>query len=796
MSSNPFLPVDQARVEQFHLLGCRHRLLSDFEVYTSEDGIAWAVSRASDHAFGVTWLGPGWVFDPYAAQQRANDLATTTEKVRLAPEDQHIRELAEAIRLIRLGPHSERLLWLIHEQLLASRSSLIKLSDIDIGTTLWGRSREDWPSHWRKDVADILEGLTWLHLTENSDDGLAALGRNTALLTHTSDLRGTKSDTCDEHCPSQGGPSHHHHLVNVGRGFLGVLEQFGKADDESGIRTYQFRVSGPRNAGPTLRRVGKSGRLMSIFVPAKLGAREVCDTFTPSQHRLLQAIVRETGRKKEKRSEASEPEVFTGNTLPGPGGKGTLTCDSLDPNGKFVGFNGNKKLKGLGYCLATPGGWLAKAGYQHGEISNFLDDLAELARPLKLTVVGIMPGTGECLSLERMRAMTQSQDKRPQLLRLCVRIFTTADFIERWKAVFEWPGIVPRMASNSDDKLLTLLEEIDRKQLSRSALAEGIGVDLSFLGKALNGKKRFPDKKFEAARAWVTGFQRSRPPLAAPWPAVAVQIPESGSLLGVALAYREEGWCILPQLPGAKKPKVRWKPFQEQLPTVKELEYWFARWPDAGLALILGPISNLLVIDVDGPEAHAALLEHLGQEPLAPKALSGSRKPHRYHLYFRHPDLRTRAKKTPWHKKLEFRGKGGIVIAPPSMHKSGHRYEWAPGQSPADLPFPDVPPQVLAALQPPARPVARPSPVNVDVPVSIVCSPLTRQFLGGAFAEGPRWNDHLYWAACDLAGRNIVIEVAEPLLLAGAKPWNATEEQTAKATIQSAFSQSRVPGFC
>ena len=40
----------------------------------------------------------------------------------------------------------------------------------------------------------------------------------------------------------------------------------------------------------------------------------------------------------------------------------------------------------------------------------------------------------------------------------------------------------------------------------------------------------------------------------------------------------------------------------------------------------------------DGPEGHAALLKKLGGEPSAPKSLSGSGKPDRYHLFFRHPD--------------------------------------------------------------------------------------------------------------------------------------------------------------
>jgi hypothetical protein len=183
------------------------------------------------------------------------------------------------------------------------------------------------------------------------------------------------------------------------------------------------------------------------------------------------------------------------------------------------------------------------------------------------------------------------------------------------------------------------------------------------------------------------------PPHTGPAPAGAVPAG-----FRAALEYLGRGFSVVPQLPGAKHPCVKWKEFQERRPTEGELRRWFRRWPQAGVALILGPVSGLLGIDVDGPEAHEALVSRLGAEPVAPKVLSGSSRPFRYHLLFKHPAVGTLAKFTPWHKGLEFRGHRGIIIAPPSLHKCGNRYRFAEGRSLDDLELPELPAVILEEL--------------------------------------------------------------------------------------------------
>jgi hypothetical protein len=268
------------------------------------------------------------------------------------------------------------------------------------------------------------------------------------------------------------------------------------------------------------------------------------------------------------------------------------------------------------------------------------------------------------------------------------------------------------------------------------------------------------------------------------------------SILEAALDYYERGFSLVPQVAGDKKPCIPWKPYQDRRPTRYEIESWFSdEFPDAGIALILGPTSGLLVVDVDGQEAHAAYLERLGTLPEAPMVFSGSNKFCSYHQYFKYPDLPTNAKATPWNPNLEFRGYGGTIVAPPSLHPSGNRYRWAPGRSLDDLPLPEVPEPILKELR--ARNGPRASTIEVIArnerfARARLCR-RTREFLSGQYAFEPGWNDRLYRAAADMAGCGFSLSEAMPRLLEGARPRGSADRAAARSTIKSAFARKRTP---
>ena len=139
-----------------------------------------------------------------------------------------------------------------------------------------------------------------------------------------------------------------------------------------------------------------------------------------------------------------------------------------------------------------------------------------------------------------------------------------------------------------------------------------------------------------------------------------------------ALEYHQRGWSILPISWAGKwkKPAVKWTPYQKRQPTEDELREWFKMTNLAGLAVVLGPVSGgLYCRDFDIAESyHRWANEHSQLAESLPKVLS-KRGPH---LYFQSTEqIRTRD-----YDDGELRGIGGYSILPPSVHESGHVYQW------------------------------------------------------------------------------------------------------------------------
>lgn len=71
----------------------------------------------------------------------------------------------------------------------------------------------------------------------------------------------------------------------------------------------------------------------------------------------------------------------------------------------------------------------------------------------------------------------------------------------------------------------------------------------------------------------------------------------------VALELQKQKKPIFPINRKTKKPLVKWKPFQDRLPTRTEVNDWWTRWPNANIGMATGPLSGVLVIDCDSVTA-------------------------------------------------------------------------------------------------------------------------------------------------------------------------------------------------
>ncbi|MET7397350.1 bifunctional DNA primase/polymerase [Dactylosporangium sp. NPDC005572] len=123
---------------------------------------------------------------------------------------------------------------------------------------------------------------------------------------------------------------------------------------------------------------------------------------------------------------------------------------------------------------------------------------------------------------------------------------------------------------------------------------------------------------------------------------------------------------------------------------------WWRRWPDANVGVATG--TRLDVCDIDTNDGLRAILDLLDiVRPAGPLVRSG----YGWHLWFAATGLGNRAGLLPG---VDWRGRGGYAVAPPSLHPTGRRYTFQqPFTGPADLPTcPDAVRRLVVAPPPPS----------------------------------------------------------------------------------------------
>ena len=141
-----------------------------------------------------------------------------------------------------------------------------------------------------------------------------------------------------------------------------------------------------------------------------------------------------------------------------------------------------------------------------------------------------------------------------------------------------------------------------------------------------------------------------------------------------AIEYVNTGWSVLPVRPDEKRPYMTtWLAYQHTRATREMVESWFANLSGAGVGLVTGRISNVVVLDVE-KWCKIPLEDLLKKYPTQMVAKSGGGG---YHLYYAYPQgVGKVSNRVGIFDGADLRADGGFVVLPPTRHPSGNRYEW------------------------------------------------------------------------------------------------------------------------
>ena len=256
-------------------------------------------------------------------------------------------------------------------------------------------------------------------------------------------------------------------------------------------------------------------------------------------------------------------------------------------------------------------------------------------------------------------------------------------------------------------------------------------------------------------------------------------------LKAAALSYASYGWAVIPlhgvssrgctcghphcNSPG-KHPRTE-HGIRDGSTDREAITDWWRRWPNANIGIVASADSGVLVVDVDrrhdGDHTLDALIERNSPLPDTPTVITGDGT----HHYLRHPGAP--GLKDKLGSGLDIKA-NGFVVAPPSMHHSGCRYEWEASSEPSEVPLADVPDWMSNLLfigKSDNRPDHR--------------RPAAGMFNG--VAEGER-NSSIFRYGCLLRGRGLANEEAKTLVLTAASRCRPPlSEQEALRCLESAW---------
>ncbi len=158
-------------------------------------------------------------------------------------------------------------------------------------------------------------------------------------------------------------------------------------------------------------------------------------------------------------------------------------------------------------------------------------------------------------------------------------------------------------------------------------------------------------------------------------------------MLDAALNYLARELSVIPLRPGDKRPVMAWGEFQIRRATEAEIRAWWAERQDLNIGLVCGKVSSLVFLDVDPRNGGNKSLAPFPSLSAGPCALTGGGG--------RHFPFALNGEHVPKIAGLlpgvDLQGEGSYVVAPPSVHPNGQRYQWIEGRKLGGVPLSSLP---------------------------------------------------------------------------------------------------------
>lgn len=149
--------------------------------------------------------------------------------------------------------------------------------------------------------------------------------------------------------------------------------------------------------------------------------------------------------------------------------------------------------------------------------------------------------------------------------------------------------------------------------------------------------------------------------------------------------YVDSGWSILPVKPEEKRPfMTNWLQYNHTRASAKMVENWFKSLSGAGVGVVTGKISNIVVLDVEN-YCKIPIDELLKKYPTQMYSRTGSGG---YHLFYQYPTGSHKiSNRVGIFEGADLRADGGFIVLPPTRHPSGGMYEWVQTGIPGVFPL-------------------------------------------------------------------------------------------------------------